>query len=218
VAQYGADTVRAYLMFFARWDLGAPWNSQGIEGSARWLRRLWALFINPPEQSNASPQVLRDLRRKLHQTVRQVSDDFEKLEFNTIVSALMELLNDMLKAREEGAQGTPEWQEAQDIYLRMMAPICPHFAEEVWQRMGKPYSIHQQPFPTFDPQAAAEEQITLVVQVNGKLRDRITAPANISDEAAKKLALDSEVIQSYLAGKPPRKVILVPGRLVNIVV
>ena len=84
--------------------------------------------------------------------------------------------------------------------------------------MGKPYSIHQQPFPTFDPQAAAEEQITLVVQVNGKLRDRITAPANISDEAAKKLALDSEVIQSYLAGKPPRKVILVPGRLVNIVV
>jgi len=217
VAQYGADTVRAYLMFFARWDLGGPWNSQGIEGSARWLRRLWALFTNPPDPTKANPQTLRDLRRKLHQTLRQVTEDFEKLEFNTTVSALMELLNDMHKARESGAQGTPEWAEAEDIYLRMMAPICPHFAEEIWQRKGKPYSIHQQPWPEFDPQAAAEERITLVVQVNGKLRDRITAPADISDEEAKQLALESEVIQSYLDGKPPRKVILVPGRLVNIV-
>jgi leucyl-tRNA synthetase len=221
VGQYGADTVRAYLMFFARWDLGGPWNSHGIGGSARWLRRVWSLFTEANGGGNpgqASQKVLRDLRRKVHQTVQQLTHDFEELEFNTTVSGLMELLNDMYKAREQGAVGTPEWEEAQDYYLRMMAPITPHIAEELWGQLGKPYSIHTQPWPEFDADAAAEEQITLIVQVNGKLRDRIQVPADISEEKARELALASETVQNFLKGKEPRKVILVPGRLVNIVV
>jgi len=217
VDRYGADSVRAYLMFYARWDMGAPWSSTGIEGVYRWLRRTWTIFTDPVEKGNPDPDMLRALRRKLHQTLRQITHDFEVFEFNTIVSGLMELMNEMYKARDKGAAGTPEWDEAVEIYIKMMAPVTPHIAEELWAFIGKSYSIHQQSWPVVDSDAAAEELITLIVQVDGKLRDRITVPADISEEAAKATALDSEVIKKFLAGKPPRKVIVVPRRLVNIV-
>jgi leucyl-tRNA synthetase len=148
-----------------------------------------------------------------------VTYDFENFEFNTVVSALMELLNEMYKAREAGAVGTPEWEESQDIYLRMMAPVTPMVAEELWTNyVGKPYSVHQQRWPEVDEEAAREEEITLVVQINGKVRDRITVPAVITEELAREVALSSEVVQRYLDGRPPRKIIQVPGKLVNIVV
>ena len=217
VNHYGADTVRAYLMFFARWDMGAPWSSTGIEGVYRWLRRTWTLFTDPIEQAKPDPEILRSLRRKLHQTLKQITHDFEVFEFNTIVSGLMELLNEMYKAREKGAAGTDEWIEAVDIYIKMMAPVTPHIAEELWAFYGKPYSIHQQAWPEVDYAAAAEEMITLIVQVDGKLRDRIMVPADVSEEAAKSAALDSEAVKRYLEGKLPKKVIVVPRRLVNIV-
>jgi len=223
VERYGADVVRAYLMFFARWDLGAPWNSSGIEGTVRWIRRIWILMTetakNLTENAEAEGSDLRSLRRKVHQTLRQVTHDFETFEFNTIISALMELLNEMYKAREQGAVGTQEWAEAQDIYLRMLAPVAPHIAEEVWTEfLGKPYSVHTQPWPEVDEAAAKEDEITLIVQVNGKVRDRIQVSASIGEGEAKNAALASEAVQKYLQGKEPRKVILVPGRLVNIVV
>lgn len=217
VAHYGADTVRAYLMFYARWDMGAPWSSTGIEGVFRWLRRVWVLFSDPIEKGNPDPELLRSLRRKLHQTLRQITHDFEVFEFNTIVSGLMELLNEMYKARDKGAAGTPEWIEAVDIYLKMMAPVTPHVAEELWAFMGKPYSIHQQSWPEVDVAAAAEELITLIVQVDGKLRDRIMVPVDVTEAAAKLAALESEAVRKILGGRPPRKVIVVPQRLVNIV-
>jgi leucyl-tRNA synthetase len=218
VERYGADTVRAYLMFYARWDMGAPWSSTGIEGTYRWVRRVWTLFTDPVEKGDPSPQVIRSLRRKLHQTLRQVTHDFEVFEFNTIVSGLMELLNEMYKARDAGAAGTPAWNEAVDIYLKMMAPVTPHITEELWVWLGKPYSVHQQSWPSVDVEAAAEDLITLVVQVNGKLRDRITVPADISAADAEARAMASENVQKFLGGKPPRNVIVVPGRLVNIVI
>jgi leucyl-tRNA synthetase len=127
------------------------------------------------------------------------------------------LMNEMYKARERGVIGTKEWAEAVDIYLRMLAPVSPHISEELWAVLEKPYSIHTQPWPTVDEEAAAEEMITLVVQVNGKLRDRITVPVGISEVDAKTIALASESVQKHLEGKAPRKVIIVPGKLVNIV-
>jgi len=219
VAEYGADTVRAYLMFFARWELGAPWNSSGIEGSARWLRKTWYTFMEPTEKvDTASEEVIQNLRRKVHQTLASVTRDFETFNFNTIVSGLMELMNEMIAAKSDGAYESDAWQEAVEIYLRMMAPVCPHISEELWERMGYPYSIHTQSWPKVDVAATKEEEITLIVQVNGKLRDRLTLPANVCDEDAKAAAMDSENVQHYLAGKDPRKIIYVPGRLVNIVV
>ncbi len=217
VSRYGADTVRAYLMFFARWDMGAPWNSSGIEGSARWIRRTWACFTEPAAGGNPHPQVLKALRRKVHQSLRRITHDFENFEFNTIVSTLMELMNEMYKAREAGAAGSSEWTEALDYYLRMMAPVAPHMAEELWSRLGKPYSIHTQPWPVLDLAVTVEEMFTLVVQINGKVRDRIDLPVDIDPETAKAAALGSENVQRLLAGQAPKKVILVPGKLVNIV-
>jgi leucyl-tRNA synthetase len=231
VQRYGADTVRAYLMFFARWEMGAPWDSQGIEGSARWIRRIWTLFTDESRgeasrATNASdstqaarPYDGRQLRRKVHQTLRKVTRDFENFEFNTIVSSLMELMNEMYKAREAGAVGSAEWAEAQDIYLRMLAPVAPHIAEELWSNyLGKPYSVHQQQWPTVDEAAAREDSIELPVQINGKVRDRITVPAEANEEQIRSAALASEAVQKYLEGKEPKKVIVAQKKLVSIVI
>jgi leucyl-tRNA synthetase len=222
VAQYGTDVVRAYLMFFARWDMGAPWNSKGIGGTARWVRRMWALITGDVPgtalEAKADPIVLKGLRRKVHQTLRQVTHDFNSFEFNTIISGLMELLNDMYRAMDSGALGTQEWDEAVDIYLRMAAPVIPHVTEELWEKLGKPYSLHNQPWPVVDDAAAAEEQMILVVQVNGKIRDRLPLPVDTTEEEAKEAALNSDAVKKYIDGKALRKVIYVPGRLVNIVV
>ena len=218
VEKYGADTVRAYLMFFSRWDQGGPWDSQGIEGPSRWLRRTWTLFTDHSDHPNSPhEETLKSLRRKLHQTLRSVTVDYENFEFNTIISSLMELLNEMYLAREKGAAGTAVWEETLDIYLRMIAPVTPHLAEELWGILGKPYSIHLQAWPEVDEAAAKDEQITLVVQINGKLRDRITVPAGISDNQAKTQALASATVQKFMDGKEPIKIIVVGGKLVNIV-
>jgi len=238
VNKYGADTVRAYLMFFARWQQGALWDSHGIEGTARWMRRVWTIFTDPPTPATASApsgssrstpvgqtptsEVLRTLRRRVHQTLKRVTHDFENFEFNTIISSLMELLNEMYKAREAGAAGTrasAEWNEAIEIYLKMMAPVAPHITEELWtNHQGKPYSIHQQLWPNVDEAAAKEDTIEIPVQVNGKVRDRVVVPVDASEEVIKSAALASEIIQKYLEGKEPRKVIVAQKRLVNIVV
>jgi leucyl-tRNA synthetase len=216
VSAYGADTVRAYLMFFARWDMGAPWDSKGIEGSARWVRRSWALFMDEPKGGAPAPETLRHLRRKVHQTLRRVTHDFENFEFNTIVSSLMELLNELYKAREAGAAGSKEWQEARDIYIKMMAPVTPHIAEEMWTHFGGAYSVHQQDWPKVDEEAAKEDEITIPVQINGKLRGRVTLPAEVDEEAIKTAAL--EAVADHLEGNAPQKVIVVRKQLVNIVV
>ena len=219
VARYGADVVRAYLMFFSRWDLGGPWDSQGVGGPNRWLKRIWSLFSEMNGGKKPVKGIERELRRKVHQTLKNVTRDFEKFEFNTIVSSLMELLNFMYDARDAGAVGTTAWEEAVDIYLRMMAPVTPHISEELWVEVyNKPYSIHNQPWPKVDEAATKEDQITLIVQVNGKLRDRITVPVGISEVEAKEAALGSDGAQRFIEGKEPRKVIYVPGRLVNIVI
>ena len=223
VQKYGADTVRAYLMFFARWQQGAPWDSNGIEGTARWMRRVWTLFTDSDETSRrsepASDEVKKSLRRKVHQTLKRVTHDYENFEFNTVISSLMELMNEMYKAREAGAVGTPEWSEAQEIYLKMLAPVAPHITEELWTNyLGKPYSIHQQEWPSVNEAAAREDLIEIPVQVNGKLRDKVVVPAEASEDEIKAAALASENVHKFLDGKEPRKVIVANKRLVNIVV
>jgi leucyl-tRNA synthetase len=205
-------------MFFARWDMGAPWDSKGIEGSARWVRRTWTLFTDDVNNGSPSPETLRALRRKVHQTLRRVTRNFEQFEFNTIVSSLMELLNEMYKAREAGAAGSKEWAEAQELYLKMMAPVTPHIAEELWAEIGKKYSIHTQTWPKVDEAAAKEVEVVIAVQINGKVRERITVAADASEETVRTAALAAESIIKALDGKTPKKVIVVPGKLVSIVV
>lgn len=220
VGAYGADALRAYLMFGYRWSDGGPWNMDNIHGVVRWLNRVWNLVVGTSGATaiDADPAHARTLQRKMHQTIRQVSHDLENFEFNTVVSALMELSNAIIAAREAGMAGAQVFNDAIETLLLLMAPVAPHIAEEMWMRLGKPYSIHNQVWPEYDPEMAKEEEITLVVQVNGKVRDRIVVPADIGEEQAKATALASEAVQRHLGGKEPRKVIVVPGRLVNIVI
>jgi len=218
VQRYGADAVRSYLVFFAKWDMGAPWSHTGIEGTHRWLKRVWAMITEPAPTAASTDEARQNLRRKLHQTLRQVTHDYENFEFNTIVSGLMELLNEMSRAKEAGAYNTPEWKEAASTYLCMLAPVCPHIAEELWALTGGKYSIHTQPWPRVDEAALKEDKITIPVQVNGKLRDRVVLPSNASEEEIKSAALASEIVQKFLEGKPPRKVIVAQKKLVNIVI
>jgi len=220
VNKYGADSVRAYIMFFARWEMGAPWDSQGIEGAVRWVKRVWTLItdIETDKQVEATDEVKRNLRRKVHQTLKRITRDFENFEFNTIISSLMELMNEMYKAREAGAVGSDEWKEALEIYLKMMAPVTPHIAEELWAYLGKPYSVHTQQWPAVDEAATKEDSIELPVQVNGKVRDRITVPAEATEDEIKSAALASELVQKFLEGKEPKKVIVAKGRLVSVVI
>lgn len=218
VQAYGADVVRAYLMFFSRWDLGGPWSSGGIEGVNRWMRRVWSVITEPGPQGSTDANAVTSLRRKVHQTLRAVTHDFEEFEFNTIVSGLMELLNEMNKAKQLGLYNSPAWKEAVKIYLLMLAPVSPHITEELWAWLGKPYSIHTQEWPKVDEEAAKDVEITLIVQVNGKVRDRVQLSADIDEAAAKAHALASPVVQKYLQGKEPRQIIYVPGKLINIVI
>jgi leucyl-tRNA synthetase len=220
VERFGADAVRSFLMFFARWDMGAPWNSSGIDGTVRWLRRVWALVMDPTRvgPESCSDETRQMLRRRVHQMLKRVTRDFKKFEFNTIVSGLMELLNEMSKAKDSGVYGTPEWNEAVDIYLRMLAPVSPHIAEELWEQTGRKYSIHNQPWPSVDEVATREEEITIPVQINGKLRDRVILPADASEEEIKSAALASQVVQKFLEGKSPKKIIVAQKKLVNIVI
>ena len=217
VRLYGADTVRAYLMFGYRWQEGGPWDPGNIQGSHRWLGRVWSTFLEKGSQKQIAPEIDRVIRRKVHQTLRSVTRDFEQFEFNTVVSALMILINELVGYKESGGWETPVWNEAVDIYIRMMAPVTPHIAEELWSRLGKPYSVHQQEWPSIDEDATKEEEIELAIQVNGKVKHKIIVPVDITEESAKGTALESEVIKKLLGNKSPKKVIYVPRRLVNIV-
>ena len=217
VRLYGADTVRAFLMFGYRWAEGGPWEPGNIQGVNRWLNRIWNTLLEDGEKGQANEEVLKNLRRRTHQTLKAVTRDFETFEFNTIVSGLMELMNFMVDAKQAGAYGSKTWEETVNIYLRMLAPVAPHIAEEIWHLLRNKTSVHLQSWPIVDEAATIVDEITLVVQINGKLRDRISASANISEEDAKTKALASAIVQKILEGKSPQKIIYVPGKLINIV-
>ena len=216
VEEFGADTVRVFLMFFSRWEQGGPWDSQGIKGPRRFLEDVWSLVADEPESPAPDKKKSAALRRKTHQTIQRVTEDLESFSFNTAIAGMMELRN-LMRELKPALHGTAAWDEAVEMLMLLLAPFAPHITEELWSRLGKPYSIHQQSWPTWDPEVAAEKVITLIIQINGKVRDRLDVPAGIAAEEAKALALQSERVALYLEGKEPRKVIYVPGRLVNIV-
>jgi len=223
VSELGADAVRAYLMFVAPWEQGGEWNDSGISGISRWLNRVWNLVTGEYSQGGeVSPdfrkKAERQLSRLTHQTIKKVTQDLERIRFNTMLAALMEFTNYLVRVKEERAVNPSQRQEAIDTLLLLLAPTVPHLAEELWQRTGHKYSIHNQSWPRWDEALAKEEEITLVVQVNGKLRDRIVVPASITEAEAKEKALGSQRVKVYLEGKKIVKTIYVPQKLVNLVV
>ena len=213
VDRYGSDALRSFLMFIGPWDQGGPWDGRGIEGVSRFLRRALSLTGDgDPSRAAADPA---ELARRTNRTVKKVTEDLGAFRFNTAIAALMEHTNYLLAIKGEVGE---EWNEALRAFVLVLAPFAPHHAEQMWGALGEAYSVHEQAWPAWDESLIRAEEITLVVQVNGKLRDRIEVPADITEETAKELALSSERVRPHVEGKELRKSVYVPGRLVNLVV
>jgi len=214
VTRYGADVFRLYLMFIGPWDQGGPFGLEGISGIERWLNRVWNLVRSEPSFGADSS---RELRHITHKTICRATEDIEHFRFNTMIAALMEMSNAMAHARGSGPVEREAWSEAAESLLLMLAPLAPHISEELWERTGREYSIHKQSWPGCDEDLAREEEVTLVVQVNGKVRDRIQVRSGIDEAQAKEIAQASPVVQKHVSGKDVRRIVCVPGKLVNIV-
>ncbi|MGD2040526.1 MAG: leucine--tRNA ligase, partial [Anaerolineae bacterium] len=218
VARYGADILRIYLLFMAPFERNVNWDEEGIAGAERFLQRVWRLClgVGAEEGQENGSQAEQDLRRAAHKTIQRVSDDIEAFKFNTAVAALMELSRS-LAASQDTVGSTQAYRQATGTLIQLLAPFAPHITEELWARRGSASYVHQQPWPSYDPALVVEETITLGLLVNGKVRDRIEVGVGIGDEEARHLALKNERVQHYLDGHPPQKVVVVPGRLVNVV-
>jgi leucyl-tRNA synthetase len=212
--RYGSDALRSFLMFIGPWDQGGPWDGRGIEGVSRFLRRaLWLVTGDGSSGAEADPG---ELDRRTNRLIKKVTEDLEAFRFNTAIAALMEHTNYLLAIKSE--VGEEEWAGTLRTFALVLAPFAPHHAEEMWAAMGEGSSVHLQEWPSWDESLIRAEEITLVVQVNGKLRDRIEVPADITEEDAKELALASAKVRPHVEGRELRKSVYVPGRLVNLVV
>lgn len=222
VDEYGADTVRGYLMFIGPWEQGGPWDPKAIEGVSRFLYRVWSVAMDEPNADLAAAQPsaddVRALERKLHQTIIKVTDDVEHFRFNTAIAAMMELNNTLTKAKESAVIGAPVWNEAVTSLILMMAPIFPHISEELWHQMGNETSVHVATWPVADAAKAKDDEITVIVQVNGKVRDKLVVSPETDNATLEEQALGCDGIKKWVDGKSVRKVIVVPNKLVNIVV
>jgi leucyl-tRNA synthetase len=214
VDRYGSDALRCYLMFIGPWYQGGPWDARGIEGVARFLRRAHSLASG--SDASGAEALPEELDQRTARLVKRVTEDLTAFRFNTGIAALMEHTNYLLAVK--GEVGEEAWRDALSTFVLVLAPFAPHHAEEMWALMGLPYSVHEQAWPGWDEELIAEKEITLVVQVNGKLRDRIGAPADVSEDAAKELALASAKVRPHVEGREIRKSVYVPGRVVNFVV
>jgi len=218
VRSYGADTVRAHLMFAFEWQKGGPWDSRGIIGSRRFIEDVWKLGTAAYESATSDGSATKELRRAVHQAIQKVDSDMDAFKWNTAVATLMALRNTLLEALRVGSVTPEAWEEAVEVLLKLLAPIAPHVTEELWSERGHDRSIHLEDWPEADPDVAADETVTMVVQVNGKVRDRVEVDAGISADDAQSAAMSSEKIQEWIAGKEIRKVIVREPNLVNIVV
>ena len=219
VSVVGADTVRTYLMFIGPWEQGGEWNDSGINGAARWLNKVWDISNYDPGTfaQNSNLDSKKELNRLLHKTIMRVGEDIEKFKYNTAISALMEFTNSLAESHIPQKISYIDWLRfTRDLYV-MMAPIVPHLAEELWEISGMEFSIHTQLWPVYDESLAQDEEFTLVVQINGKVRAKIPAPANITESDANQLALQNSSIEKHITGLAIRKTIYVPGKLLNIV-
>ena len=223
IAEQGADAFRLYEMFLGPLEAVKPWSTRSIEGIVRFLNRIWRLG----EQVDGGRRKLEagswklegasPLRRKLQETIKRVTEDIEALRFNTAIAAMMELLNALEDVARSPRVEPRVVRETFETLVLLLSPFAPHIAEELWQRLGHPESLAEEPWPSYDPAALQQEEIVWVVQVNGKVRARVPLPAGTSEERVREAALGQEPIKKFLDTRPVKQVIVVPNRLVNIV-
>jgi leucyl-tRNA synthetase len=230
IAKYGADTLRAYILFMAPPDKDLEWSNEGLDGMWRFLGRAWRYIAEVAEESASGTTGVADafdpasalLRRERHRVVGKVSEDVERFQFNTALSAMMELLNTAMDYRREVPAAQRDTALERDVagtLTLLLAPYVPHMAEELWREvLGKEESVHCESWPEWDPAAAASDEVEYPVQVNGKVRDRLTIAASASEDAVREAALALPKIIENVEGKTVRKVLVIPGKLVSIVV
>ena len=214
--EFGADTFRLYEMSTGPLEASRPWNTRDVVGMQRFLQRLWRNMVDEDTgelhvSDEAAPLALR---RELHKAIQGVGNDLEHLRFNTAISKMIEL-NNALTIYVNEAGSTPREVAAQ--MAQMLSPLCPHMAEEIWQRLGRTESLTYMPFPQADPQMLVQDTIEIPIQINGKMRSKLSAAADVSDDELRSLAMADEKVVQMLAGATPSKIIIVPKRLVNIV-
>jgi leucyl-tRNA synthetase len=206
--QYGADVVRCYEMFMGPFDQESLWNTQGIEGVHRFIRKVWSLFDSDQlETEEKHPETLKIM----HKTIKKVSQDIEHFSFNTAISAMMIYVNHLGKLSRRSKQSL-------ETLLLLLSPFAPHVCEELWNQLGHKNSIFKENWPEFNESLTQDDEIEIPVQVNGKLREKLMVPADISEKDLKELVLASEKVQQFLEAKPIKKWIIIPGRLINLVV
>ncbi len=228
IDRYGADTARLYVMSASPPTDTMLWNDDSIDGSFKFLRRLWKMVHDHvqhplpgplPRERETLPQPLKELRFKLHKTIDKVADDYgRRMQFNTAIAAVRELLNLYDDTPREGAVAQSVAQEVLEGALLLLAPIVPHIANELWAELRPGTQLLDQPWPAVDAGALLQDTVELVVQVNGKLRGHIQVPANATREDIERIALESEAVRKFTDGQKIKKVIVVPGRLVNVVI
>jgi leucyl-tRNA synthetase len=226
INKYGADTVRLFMMFAAPPEQSLEWSDEGVQGSYRFLKRFWHAVTDHAAGgpvARLDPAILndtqRELRRKTHQTIAKIGDDIgRRSSFNTAVAAAMELLNAINRFEDASDAGRAVVHEALDAVVLMLSPMTPHICHALWKELGHATALIDRRWPEFDEAALALDMIELVVQVNGKLRGRIAAPADASKDDIEKLAIADDNVKRFVDGKAIRKIIVVPGRLVNVVV
>jgi leucyl-tRNA synthetase len=226
VDKYGADTVRLFSMFAAPPEQSLEWNEAGVEGMSRFLRRFWrevTTHAAQPDHPEVNPAALdagqKALRRQLHEAIQKVGDDYgRRYSFNTAIAALMELLNAVSKFTDMSEQGRAVRHEALQTMVLLLNPVTPHVCHHLWQVLGHPETLlEDMPFPQADPAALVRDAVTLAVQVNGKLRGTIEVAVDTPREAIEAAAQAEPNVAKYLEGQTVRKVIVVPGKIVNIV-
>ena len=221
VEKYGADTVRAYLMFMGPFDAGGSFIAENLEGVWRFMNRFWSLVNDawvdnsPAANDSSESQAIERLR---HKTIKRVTEEYGSFRFNTALAALMECNNVLIKQHHEPVARSMAFRDTLESMMQLLAPLAPHIAEELWHFTGHSGSIHQSIWPTYDEAMTRDETFTLVVQVNGKVRERIDVSSDITEGEARQLALANPRVASFIGENTVQKVIYVPGKLVNIVV
>ena len=213
-AGYGADALRTFELFLGPIDENSSWNSRGIAGVYRFLNRVWTLVQEFDESDKSGSTSLKALENVAHATVKKVTDDIHRLSFNTAIAALMEFVNELYKLKLDGF--TDEWQEILETLVKLVQPMAPHVAAELWQQLGHDTQLDFEPWPTWNDEKIIRDTITIIVQVNGKLRAKLDVSAETDEETIKKLALADENVQKFVTSEP-QKVIYIPGKLVSIV-
>ena len=221
---YGADALRVYEMFIAPYDMDAPWDPRGVPGTYRFLNRAWNLvqeFVDkdPNDSLDANEKTAQELLRLTHSTIKKVTRDIEDEKFNTAVASMMEMVNGLYKIKEShGIDMSDEWRFALESLIQILAPFAPHITEELWREMGHDDTVHVSHWPKWDEKYLKSDTMTIIVQVNGKLRAKLELPSDMDKQGVEEAALADENVQKFTNNKPPKKMVYVPGKLVNIVV